>query len=430
MGPAAKREYMKKTWELYIQADRNGKTLILNQFCKTYECERKYAIRLMRKGPQPEGRRRRRRGPTYGKRVVDILYAFWERSGYLWAERLKAALPLWMRWIRKHYHTTPEEERQLLKMSPATMNRRLQSRKILLRKRRYGTTKPGTWLKHVIPIRQGPWNVRRPGFAEMDLVSHSGNCAEGDFAQTLNLTDIFSAWTERRCLPVKAQHYVLTALAEIRAALPFELMGVDVDSGGEFINHGLYDYCRKRPTIELTRSRPNKKNDNAHIEQKNDTHVRRWLGYFRYDTPQAVEAINELYRGELRLFQNLFQPSVKLKQKVRVGSRVRRYYDAPRTPLDRLLACRKSDARKERLMELLALRETLDPIALSRRIDAKLRSIWRMGSKLPKPAWHRPGTIPSYSDKRMLGEPHTPVLPPALERFERVIEREQRLGLA
>jgi len=429
MGIAAKREYMKKTWERYVHADRKGKTRILDEFCATYECDRKYAIRLMRRGPPPEGRRRRRRGHSYAKRLIDILHSVWELSHYLWSERLKEALPLWLPSIRRHYHTTPEEERQLLKMSPSTMDRRLKDRKILLRKRIYGTTKPGTWLKHVIPIRRGPWNVRRPGQTEMDLVSHSGNCAEGDFAHTLNMTGIFSAWVERRCLPTKAQHYVCEAVAEIRAELPFDLLGVDVDSGSEFINHMLYDYCERRPKVKLTRSRPDKKNDNAHIEQKNNTHVRQWLGYFRYDTPQAVAAINDLYRNELRLFQNLFQPSVRLKQKVRIGSRVRRYYDKPRTPLDRLAACRKG-TRKERVAELLALRKTLDPIALSRTIDAKLRRIWALASKTPKPARHRAGTIPSYSDKPLSGEPHAPALPPTLGRFERIAEREQRLGIA
>ncbi|MEA3227334.1 MAG: hypothetical protein U9Q07_15395, partial [Planctomycetota bacterium] len=236
MGPAAKWEYMKKTYERYIGANREQKSKILDEFCATYDCDRKYAIRLMAKGPRPKKRRLRRRGVTYSKRVVDILESIWRICGYLWSERLKVVLVLWMPAIRKHYHTTPEEERQLLRMSPRTMDRRLKDRKIQLRKRIYGKTKPGTWLKHVIQIRRGPWRVRRPGFTEMDLVSHSGNCAEGDFAQTLNMTDILTAWIERRCLPVKAQHYVRGAVIEIREALPFDLLGLDVDSGGEFIN--------------------------------------------------------------------------------------------------------------------------------------------------------------------------------------------------
>lgn len=429
MGPAAKWEYMKKTYERYVRADRKQKTKILDEFCATYECHRKSAIRLMIKGPPPERRpARRRRGATYRKRVIDILESIWEVSGHLWSQRLKVVLTLWMPAIRRHYHTTPEEERQLLQMSPRTMDRRLKDRKIQLRKRIYGKTKPGTWLKHVIDIRRGPWKVRRPGFTEMDLVSHSGNCAEGDFAQTLNMTSILTAWTERRCLPVKAQHYVCRAVVEIREALPFDLLGLDVDSGGEFINHMLYDYCQMDPKVKLTRSRPGKKNDNAHVEQKNNTHVRQWLGYFRYDTQRAVDAINDLFRNELRLFQNLFQPSVRLKKKVQVGSRTRRYYDDPQTPLDRLVACKKGNPGK--VKELLKLRKQLDPIVLSKTVDAKLRQIWRMASKTPKPSTHRPGKIANYRDKPLSGPPDIPHSFPPLQRFERVWEREQRLGTA
>lgn len=428
MGPAAKHEYMKKTWDRYVKASREQKTKILDEFCATYECDRKYAIRLMAKGPQPKKGRTRRRGPTYSKRVVDILESIWRICGYLWSERLKVVLVLWMPAIRKHYHTTPEEERQLLKMSPRTMDRRLKDRKIQLRKRIYGKTKPGTWLKHVIQIRRGPWSVRRPGYTEMDLVSHSGNCAEGDFAQTLNMTDILTAWTERRCLPVKAQHYVRQAVIEIRKELPFKLLGLDVDSGGEFINHMLYEYCQQLPKVRLTRGRPDKKNDNAHIEQKNNTHVRQWLGYFRYETPRAVAAINDLFRNELRLFQNLFQPSVRLKKKVQVGSRTRRYYDKPKTPLDRLVVCKKRD--KKKVDALVELRKQLDPIVLSATIDAKLQRIWRMASKPPRPSTHRPGRLPSYADKPLAGPPHIPHSFPPLQRYEQVWEREQRLQTA
>lgn len=426
MGTAAKWEYMKKIYERYIRADREQKSKILDEFCATYECHRKSAIRLMSNGPPPERQRaRRRRGTTYSKRVVDILESVWQDCGYLWSKRLQVVLSLWMLAIRKHYHTTPEEERQLLKMSPRTIDRRLKDRKILLRKRIYGKTKPGTWLKHVIQIRRGPWNVKRPGFTEMDLVSHSGNCAEGDFAHTLNQTDILTAWTERRCLPTKAQYYVRGAVIEIREVLPFDLLGLDVDSGGEFINHMLYEYCERLPKVKLTRSRPDKKNDNAHIEQKNNTHVRQWLGYFRYDTPRAVAAINDLYRNELRLFQNLFQPSVRLRKKVRVGSRVRRYYDKPKTPLDRVVACKKGNPRK--VAELLTLRKQLDPISLSKTVDAKLRRIWRMASKTPKPSTHRRGKLPSYADKPLAGPPHVPDFISVTQRYETMLERERWL---
>lgn len=427
MGPPAKREYMKKTWERYVKADRKGKTRILDEFCATYECDRKYAIRLMRRGPRL-GRQTRRRGPTYSKRVIDVLYGVWTHSGHVWSNRLKAMLPLWMPAIRRHYHLSVEEERQLLAMSKRTIDRRLKDRKHLLRKKIYGTTKPGTWIKHEIPIRRGPWNVRRPGFLEMDLVSHSGNNAEGDFAQTLNMTDILTGWGERRCLPTKARTYVRDAVVDIRKTLPFKLRGLDVDSGSEFINHLLYDYCEGEPKVKLTRSRPGRKNDNAHIEQKNDTNVRRWLGYFRYDTTRAVAAIDDLYRNELRLFTNLFQPSVRLEKKIRVGSRMRRVYDDPKTPLDRLIASKKGDLIE--VKRLKKLRDSLDPIALSKAIDTKLKRIWAMASNAPTKGRMQVRKIPAYTDLPIEGPPHVPDFVPVERHYERIWERERRLGIA
>ena len=172
--------------------------------------------------------------------------------------------------------------------------------------------------------------MKRPGFAEIDRVSHSGNSGEGEFAYTLNLTDVYSGWTESRALLGKSQVAVQQALDEIRASLPFPLLGLDSDNGSEFIN-----WHRKRwgeaQHIQLTRGRPYKKDDNAHIEQKNWTHVRKLLGWERYDSPAVVAAINDLYCGELRLWLNLYLPSVKLVKRVRVGAKVRRVYDAPQT---------------------------------------------------------------------------------------------------
>ena len=165
-------------------------------------------------------------------------------------------------------------------------------------------------LKHHIPLKTDHWDVQVPGFTEIDLVSHSGNSASGDFCYSLNLTDIHTGWTETQAVLGKSQEAVRGALETIRQALPFALRGIDSDNGSEFINQHLCRYCQAQ-AVQFTRGRPYKKDDNAHIEQKNWTHVRRLLGYLRYDTPGAREAINDLYRHELRRFQNLFLPSVK-----------------------------------------------------------------------------------------------------------------------
>ena len=225
----------------------------------------------------------------------------------------------------------------MLRISPRQIDRRLAAQRRQLRKRLYGRTKPGTLLKHHIPLKTDRWDVAVPGFTEIDLVAHCGNCGDGEFVHSLNLTDIHTTWVETRAVLGKGQVAVQTALEEIRQALPFRLRGIDSDNGSEFINEHLWDYCQAQE-IQFTRGRPYKKDDNAHIEQKNWTHVRKLLGYVRYDTPAALAAIQTLYRGELRLFQNLFLPSVKLVRKERVGARVRRRYDAPQTPLDRVLA--------------------------------------------------------------------------------------------
>jgi hypothetical protein len=174
-------------------------------------------------------------------------------------------------------------------------------------------------LKHKIPIRTDNWDVKHPGWTEIDTVSHSGNSAEGLFAYTVNQTDILTQWVESRAVLGKGEQGVVKALDEMKDALPFVLKGLDSDNGSEFINWHLVRYCKKH-NIQMSRGRPYKKNDNAHIEQKNWTHVRKLLGWDRFDTVEPVAALNDLYRNELRLFENLFLPSMKLLKKERIGS--------------------------------------------------------------------------------------------------------------
>jgi hypothetical protein len=269
-------------------------------------------------------------------------------------------------------------ERQLLSISPRQIDRRLKSRKTQLRHRIYGRTKPGTLLKHHVPIKTDHWDVTTPGFTEIDLVSHSGNSADGEFAHSLNITDIYTAWTETRAVLGKGQTGIVAAIEQMRQDLAFQLKGIDSDNGSEFLNDHLLRYCRTR-RIQFTRGRPYKKDDNAHIEQKNWTHVRRLIGWDRYDTPAAVALMNDLYRNELRLMMNLFQPSVKLICKERIGSRLKRVYDAPQTPLDRLRACPKR--MKTKVNALLRIRQTTDPFLLAKTIEKKLDRISTLASR-------------------------------------------------
>jgi transposase InsO family protein len=379
MSEKAKWEYFRAIYERYRKASRGRKRVILDEFCLNTHYNRKYAIRLLN-GP-PLGswapRTRRRREPTYGPQVLSILAAIWEVAGYPWSVRLKALLPLWMPWVRKRFRVTEPLERQLLRISPRQIDRRLREKKTQLRRRIYGRTKPGTLLKHHIPLKTDSWDVSCPGFTEVDLVSHSGNSADGEFAHSLNLTDIHTGWTESRALLGRSQSAVQRALEEIEPALPFPLRGIDSDNGSEFINWHLKARCEQRG-IQFTRGRPYKKDDNAHVEQKNWTHVRKLLGWDRYDSPQAVEALNQLYRHELRLWLNLYLPSVKLVKKVRVGSRLRRVYGPAQTPLGRVLASPQADPAK--VAALQAAMKSLDPFALARAIDQKLERIFRLAN--------------------------------------------------
>jgi hypothetical protein len=379
----ARWEYLQAIHGRYRTATRREKGRILDEFCEVTGFHRKYALRRLN-GPPPGAvpPRRRPRTVSYGAEVIQALQVIWEAAGYPWSVRLKALLPGWLPWARRRLRLSAAVCQQLRRLSPRQMDRRLGPVKRTLKTRRYGRTKPGTLLKHHIPIKTERWDVRRPGFTETDLVAHAGGRGDGEFAHSLNVTDIHTTWNETRAVLGRGEHAVQEALDEIRQALPFRLCGIDSDNGSEFINDHLYRYCQAHE-IQFTRGRPYKKDDNAHVEQKNWTHVRKLVGYHRYDTAAAVAALNDLYRQELGLFQNLFLPSVKLQRKERVGSRLRRYYDAPRTPLERLQACPEADPAP--VARLGRLRDQLDPFALSATIDRKLERLVSLATPARRP---------------------------------------------
>lgn len=382
MSRQAKWEYLQAIHGRYQHASRPAKQSILDELCRVTGWNRKYAIRRLNaplpRGPAP----RRHRRPTYEPEAIRALAGIWRAAGYPWSVRLKALLPLWLPWARQRFRLSTAVERQLRSISCRQIDRRLQPFKRTHHKRLYGRTKPGALLKHHIPLQLGRWKTTRPGYTEVDLVSHSGSAAAGEFLHSLNLTDIHTTWVETRAVMGKAQLRVRHALEEMRSALPFALRGIDSDNGSEFLNGQLWRYCRQR-RIRFTRGRPYKKDDNAHIEQKNWTHVRKLLGYVRYDSPKALEAINDLYRHELRLLQNLFLPSVKLLGKKRVGSRLRRRYGPPRTPLERVADCPQVD--RKRVQALLALRDRLDPFALAEKVDRKLERVFGLANHRRSP---------------------------------------------
>ncbi len=385
MGPQARREYLAQMQDRYLGASRRAKGTLLTEAVTVTGYHRKALIRAWRRPERRRPRGPRRGRPTrYGPAVVRALRAVWTAAGYPWSRRLKALLPLWLPWARRRLALSAATEALLRTISARQMDRVLAPDKRTLRRRLYGRTAPGTVLKHHIPVKTDHWEVTEPGFTEVDLVSHSGDRADGDFLHSLDLTDIHTTWVETCAVQGKSQVRVQEGLETLRQQLPFALRGIDSDNGSEFINAHLLKYCRAHQ-IQFTRGRPYKKDDNAHIEQKNWTHVRKRMGYVRYDSGAALTAMNAVY-ADLRLLQNLFLPSVKLQRKERLGARLRRTYDAPQTPLDRVRACPQADPAK--VAVLVRQRAQLDPFILAARVDQQLAHLYTLAN-------HQRGLAPS-----------------------------------
>jgi len=357
-------------------------------------------------------RRVRRRRRIYGEDVKRVLIRLWKLLDYLCGKRLVAALPAAIEALERHgeLKLTQELRCQLLSISAATIDRLLASEKKKLQLKGRSGTKPGTLLRHQIPIRTfSDWDDARPGFVEVDLVAHEGGKASGDYAQTLDLTDVSTGWTELVAVRNKAQVWVFEALQQIRRRLPFPLLGLDSDNGAEFINHHLRRYCEQEE-ITFTRSRPYRKNDNCFVEQKNYSVVRRHVGYGRYDTEAEVELLNQLY-GQLRLYVNFFLPSQKLLEKIRRGSRVQKRYDEARTPYQRVLESKQVTERCKKKLRVQYAK--LNPAELDRQIrrleeDLLYRATqkWRAAavdaavprgkaSSFPTGTWKTPSEFPT-----------------------------------
>lgn len=389
MSKEFRMSYIHSVKERYLKASKVQKGQILDELCRVCHLNRKYAItKIHGEGFERESVRRKRAGrkKVYSSKIFQVVESVWQTAGYPWSVRLKAIFEDWRPWIETRYRLSKKERILLLRISPRTIDRSLKEKKTALKRRQYGRTKPGTLLRRHIPIRTEFFDVHQAGWTEMDLVSHSGNSAEGEFAYTLNITDIASTWTESRAVLGKSERFITPHLDDMRIGFPFPLRGLDTDNGSEFINHHVFQYCQDHQ-VTFTRSRPLKKDDNAHLEQKNWTHVRKLIGWDRYDTQAAVRAMNDLYTHELRLYMNLFQPSVKLVRIERKGSRKIRRYDRPQTPLRRLIELAKEDPGIEakKIEALQCLRIELDPFALAKIINLKLEKIHKMVRYVPAP---------------------------------------------
>lgn len=356
------------------------KTALLDECCKMTGLNRKYVIVSLSVATDLEyksTRQRKARKETYDKRFVVVLKKIWEIMDYPCGARLKPVLSEMVEKLVafKELTVSQEMKQKLMNVSRSTIDEKLKRSRVQIRRRIQGTTKPGSLLKNQIPIRTSSWEESRPGFCELDTVAHCGDSAAGEFANTLDVTDILTGWTEQEVFLGKAEKRVKEGLSSIKERLPFPLLGIDPDNGSEFINWQMYRFCVEAH-VEFTRGRPYKKNDNAHIEQKNWTHVRQIYGYDRIEEQEIVDLMNDLNRNELRLYKNFFQPTIKLIDKKRVGThkeKIKRIYDVPKTPYRRVLMCDEiSDKTKQELTTLYA---TLNPAHLRRTILKKLAVI-------------------------------------------------------
>ena len=369
----SKREYLLAIWERYQRVGRRFKSKILDEFCAVCGYTRKYAIGLLSRKPR---RRQCKPGPRrrYDGQVLEPLKVIWLAAEQMCSKRLKAALPLWLPFYEQEHGPLVEAVRKkLLQISAASIDRLLKKERARYRGKGLCGTRPGGLLKHQIPIRTDNDDVDRPGFLEADTVAHCGNSLAGDFIWSITFTDIFCQWTENRATWNKGAQGVLGQVKDVEANLPFELLGFDVDNGSEFLCFHLWRYLLDRPRpVPLTRSRPYRKNDQAHVEQKNWTHVRQLLGYQRLEPPELVPLINELYRT-WGLLHNFFCPNLKLLSKTRKGAKTIRKYSPPQTPYQRLLESKHlSQEQKQKLQNRF---QQLNPLQLKREIEQKLKLV-------------------------------------------------------
>ena len=376
---AERRAVTEATAGRYRRSSKKEKGRILDEFVQLTGYTRSYARTVLRSSGKKVyksaktyiGRAGSRvvRRREYDEKVFKALRQVWRIMDYICGKRLAPVLGETLDRLERFGEIVCDEETRgkLRRISAATIDRHLAGERKRYQLKGRSGTRPGSLLKNQIPIRSfSEWDEKRPGFAEIDLVGHDGGTAAGEYLQTLDLTDVCSGWTELQAVRNKARVWVFEALKDIRARLPFPLLGIDSDNGSEFINHPLLIYCESEG-ITFTRSRPYRKNDNCFVEQKNWSVVRRHAGYQRLEGEELLGVLNELYQY-LRLYVNYFQPSMRLTSKERCGARVKKTYGPAETPYRKLLrSSHLTDEQKQRLRDEYV---TLNPAELKRRIEA------------------------------------------------------------
>jgi hypothetical protein len=395
MDMASRKQYLQELLERYLRARKRQKSSILDEYCRNTGQNRKYVIRRIGGLATTEPRPPRRRAPHYGQDTARALEKLWRIFDFPCGQRLRPLIQTELDRLRRlgELEVSAKTAEKLRTVSPATIDRLLRPKKQAWKLHRTSGAKGPGLIAKKIPLRLGAGKNLRVGFVDMDLVLHCGSSTAGEYGHSLSTLDLGSAWWEAEVVMGRAQRRIFNALQEIEARSPFPWLAIHSDNDNAFINGQLYDYTEQRH-LGFTRSRPYRKNDNPHIEQKNFTHVRKPLGYLRYDTPEELALIQDLYRNELRLYKNLFQPVMMLSRKVRVSGRPKRTYGQAKTPYHRLLE--SGQLSPDKAQELKQLYLSLNPAELKRQIDRKLARLYDLYRKKKK----RPITVDPYKKQR------------------------------
>jgi len=376
MNIEAKKQYMETLREKYFKAGKKGKGEILNEYCENTKQERKHAIKKFNyKIKNKEARKPR--ACFYESEVIAVLVEIWKIFDRPCGQRMEEVLDKETENLRAHKEIICSNEiaEKLKKMKSATIDRRLDHEKEVLKlKEKY--RKKSSFLLSTIPVKtSAEFDRNIVGNEQVDFVESCGASASGEYVNNLSICDIFSSWWEGEAIMGKGQQRALLGLDNCRKRTPFEWKEFHPDNGTNLLNFAVYSYSEKEG-IKFSRSRPYHKNDNCFIEQKNSTHIRQVIGYLRYDTEEEINCLNDLYRNELRLYKNFFQPVIKLESKERIGGHIKRKYGRAKTPYHRLIESNQiSEQEKEKLT---AIYRSLNPAELKRNIDKKLDNLYKI----------------------------------------------------
>jgi hypothetical protein len=372
-------QYLTAIYKKYQGGSKKEKSNLLDHAQMITKRSRKQLIRRLNKiARDPTASKKSGRPLLYSRdELLPHIKYLWERAERISPKRLKASFK---HWLPKYKNCPAHLKMQLLKMSSTTLDRYLKDiRKSEKVKRGMSTTCPARYMKNKVPINTLGSQIKKPGYTQTDTVAHCGNSAAGPFISSLTVVDIFTTWTENRAMFTKKGIEVKRCFQDVEKSLPFKLLAINSDSGSEFLNKNMLQFTKHGTRVEFTRSRPYKKNDNCYVEQKNFTHVRELFGYERFEQEELVELMNNIYKNYWNPLQNFFLPTFKIKEKIRIGSRIKKVYDTPKTPYERVMGSNVLNSKERK-----ALMETyyqLDPFELKFNLEIKLKEFFDLVRK-------------------------------------------------